>query len=444
MGIHSTTSSTDLQAREMQADHPPLDERELDPSSDYLSSDDDEDDDDDNSSTASNSTVVFEHEPFSTFQHKISVCAHQTLWPTADPASIVVTQMKGGGFNRIVGVSRITPKGRQVGKKFIIRIPRFDDDAENITADVAALQFVRQCTSIPVPAVVGLTSGNDNAIGQPHTIQRFLKGKKALRVYGDFSHQIRCQLATELGTAFRQILSTQTQIPGVPVFPPTDLTNAPLLQTEVLVAPLPAGDPYQSLPYSTCQTGEPIPILDFISSMFSHRKATSHTDTDDPAFEFGLYDQLFSLAKQLNAKGHFDNVPYTLVHTDLQSWNVMVNENPFPGDPVLSAIIDWDGTVLAPAFMTCVPPQWLWSEEGVESEYEDESKAGDVPDDDPEQREIKRLFEDAAGPVYLRFAYDPVYRIARTILKYCFSPVCSDGDLCLIEEAVKLWEAIRE
>ncbi|KAK0616650.1 hypothetical protein B0T14DRAFT_604891 [Immersiella caudata] len=161
--------------------------------------------------------------------------------------------------------------------------------------------------------------------------------------------------------------------------------------------------------------------------MLEHREQIDHDEVEDPWFEFDLLDSLREIARKLD-------------ENDLQIYNT-ASETPFPGDSALTAIIDWDEACLAPAFMTCIPPQWLW---GWDEELDelDETKAKDVPED-PEDCEIKRLFEGAAGPHYSRSAYDPVYRLARVATKYCFALLGHNCHAEEIEGAVEEWKRIK-
>ncbi|KAK4452506.1 hypothetical protein QBC34DRAFT_492073 [Podospora aff. communis PSN243] len=396
-------------------------------------------DDDTASVTSCTSTVEWDQEPYETFQHKVLACAKQVLWPATDPADVVATRMTGGGYNRIIGLSIRNRKGRQT-KRRVIRVPRFDETA-NVAKDVAALQFVKQRTSIPVPRVVGFSATHDNELGLPCMIQTRLKGEKALHVYGNYNHQARCTFAVELGGVFRQILATQSPIPGVPVFAQTGGDNPPPLGTEVQIAPFPEAGPQHGISFEDCSTREPMSVLQFIETMIEHRKQVDHSDTQDPWFEFDLLDSLLGVAREMSKHGYFDKVPHTLVHQDLQIYSIMASDAPFPGDSALTAIIDWDEACLAPAFMTCIPPQWLW---GWDEELDelDETKADDTPED-VENREIKRLFEEAAGPLYERFAYDPVYRVARIVTKYCFTPLGHNAHAEEIDAAVDEWKSIK-
>ncbi|OTB01695.1 hypothetical protein M426DRAFT_323201, partial [Hypoxylon sp. CI-4A] len=119
---------------------------------------------------------------------------------------------------------------------------------------------------------------------------------------------------------------------------------------------------------------------------------------------FGLYEE-----------GWFKDVQNCLVHLDLEPRNILIDSEAKAEEPIITAVIDWDSAILAPAFMACKPPQWIWG--WLHGQEEDERTANDVPETS-ENRELKEAFEQAAGPEYLRFAYAPEYRLARRLVRF--------------------------
>ncbi|KAG9566867.1 hypothetical protein KCU71_g691, partial [Aureobasidium melanogenum] len=93
----------------------------------------DEEKDDDSLSDSSNSTVVYDHEPFETFQHKVSALSTD-LGVVFDD----IEHMSGGSYNRVVPVTLHNPPEAASwtdGTKAIIRIPRvWDGDLTKIPA----------------------------------------------------------------------------------------------------------------------------------------------------------------------------------------------------------------------------------------------------------------------------------------------------------------------
>ncbi|KAI0186312.1 hypothetical protein EV127DRAFT_439024 [Xylaria flabelliformis] len=107
---------------------------------------------------------------------------------------------------------------------------------------------------------------------------------------------------------------------------------------------------------------------------------------------------------------------------------------------IISGILDWDSAILAPMFMSCKPPLWLWG--WKEDEDEDERTANEEPPT-AELRQLKKLFEDAAGPDYLRFAYQPAYRLARQLVSLMINGLRSNEDFYGADTMLKEWKAIH-
>ena len=122
------------------------------------------------------------------------------------------------------------------------------------------------------------------------------------------------------------------------------------------------------------------------------------------------------MAAELEARGLLNNRGYSLAHWDSAPRNILVNPTINSALSIIYGGLDWDIAVLAPTFRSCVPPLWIWA--WREYGDEDERAANNDPPT-PEARELKMLFEKAAGQQYLRFAYEPVYRLARR--PFCFA-----------------------
>ncbi|KAB5575372.1 hypothetical protein GE09DRAFT_1215156 [Coniochaeta sp. 2T2.1] len=87
-----------------------------------------------------------------------------------------------------------------------------------------------------------------------------------------------------------------------------------------------------------------------------------------------------------------------------------------------------EAVVLAPAFMACRPPVWLWrkhekySHMGRWAEWDNYScppgpDSSNWPSVEAEKgfEQVKKEFDEAAGELYIKYAYDPRYRFARRL-----------------------------
>ncbi len=433
-------------------------------------------------------TEEYDHEPLEAFQHKVQAFAKRVLVPqnSSHRFLIEVERKRGGAYNRIIPITirdkggmrssnrgttaknfqilkpwawRLFRKcfkyhthegtqeddnqeGHQDSWRYILRIPREESDwytgRIHVDRDVAALCLVEQKTTIPAPRVVCFEAINtDNELGAWYMVQTRLPGTQVLWTYTQgLDHQKRCQLAAELGDVYRQMLETQSRVPGIPVLPTrnTPISPAPTVR----IAPFPAARQEDAVDFNDANA--PVPSMrQVIADLLNYRRVEKQSEIPDPSdgWVFDMfYDACIVMAREMEERGVFDNVPYSLVHDDLEVYNILVDSdaNLDKGEPVLTGVLDWDRASIAPAFMACKPPFWLWG--WKEGEEEDERTANDVPET-VEQQELKALFEAAAGPIYMRFAYEPMYRVARTLMEMATRPNrCNEMD--------KRWDAARQ
>ncbi|KAI1631773.1 phosphotransferase enzyme family-domain-containing protein [Biscogniauxia mediterranea] len=385
------------------------------------------------------STLVYSQESFSTFQDRVvELC--KNIW-LVRPKDIIVERLKGGGYNRIIGITRQFDDEEVVQFQYVLRIPR--SESSQVACDVAALLFVKCHTAIPVPTVIGFDTTNQNAILSTYMIQDRVPGANLFDTYLFLGHKDRCKVARELGDVYREILAVRSNTHGVLVPKPGDKN----IESPIHVAPLPIrdfwepavpNDPLTVKPYSDSAPTQS--TLEIFTSLFQARKAyrmDKYQGSDDRIF----MDQFCVMASELDADGWFSDVPISLVHLDLGPHNILVDVDTRSEDPIISSILDWDSAVLFPMFLACEPPLWLWA--WNEDEDEDERTANDIPPT-LEARELKQMFEEAAGPDYMRFAYRPEYRLARKLSSFAIEGISSTDRILEAGKMLKEWRKLRQ
>jgi len=148
------------------------------------------------------------------------------------------------------------------------------------------------------------------------------------------------------------------------------------------------------------------------------------------------------MAHELDADGWFCQVWYSLAHLDLAPRNIHVDEAAFL-DPLcimITGILDWDGAVLAPCFLSCYPPLWIW--DWRDDEDEDERAANDDPGT-AQGRQLKMQFEEAARADYVRLAYGAPYRLARRLVRFAIEGVRSNEDYKEARAMLREWAQVR-
>ncbi|KAK3314202.1 hypothetical protein B0H66DRAFT_630683 [Apodospora peruviana] len=323
-------------------------------------SDEEADDDPDDESDAESvtSTIKYEQQPFTEFEPRASALA-RPIWPNVSAGDITVERMEGGYSNRI---TRITVDDKISGSKaeYILRNPRFDS-MMNMEDDVTPLVFLERHTTILAPRLSRINLSRKTA-------------------------------ARELAGIYRQLLETRNAVPGFTVFPEDDRS----VQASVLVWPF---DPLQTgnldrtfpvvrdrlsaTPYSNSAPAQHVGGM-LVEALKSRQAALLASGRQ---FEAAIDGKLLGVASDMHAEGWFDNVGYSFVNRDLVPHNII---------------------------------EWLDDDDDDDddtqrNEYLPEPRTMEEPET-PEARELKQIFDDAAGPEYVRFAYNPVYRLARALI----------------------------
>ncbi|KAJ5097750.1 hypothetical protein N7456_008471 [Penicillium angulare] len=160
----------------------------------------------------------------------------------------------------------------------------------------------------------------------------------------------------------------------------------------------------------------------------------------DGEYEVEFFDQFLKIASEMHDIGILEEDGYCLCHQDIAPRNILLQQK--PQADVITGILDWDSSLFAPLFMSCAPPMWLWAIDELD-EDDEERFAGDIPSS-PEYRQIKELFDEAAGPVFLRYAYHPQYRIARSLFRFIVEGLTSNDDFERAERLPREWDEVRD
>ncbi|KAL9617771.1 MAG: hypothetical protein Q9160_007484 [Pyrenula sp. 1 TL-2023] len=300
--------------------------------------------------------------------------------------------MQGGSFNRIIGLSIVESNGEQESEKsvklqYILRIPRFKD--ARLDSDMAILRVASRYAEIKVPETVFFDLSTNNFLEKPYTIQHRIPGRRLHDTYHSLSHHQKCALAQELGQVFQKFLLCGNDSASTLV--PAD----------------------ESLLYHT------------VSTRFPGVKASLRPFGKDDAQD-EMKDFLDATSAMETLFSRFDN-HYCLCHLDLAPRNILIDENALES-PIITGVLDLDIAVFGPSFLACGPPTWLWAwDDGGTSTStgaEDERLLND-PLPTEEQRQIKQVFDDAAGTYYCQLAYTAEFRLARKLCHFAMTRIDS-------------------
>lgn len=440
--------------------------------------------DDDGSESSDTSTLRYDQEPYHSFKSRVeNLC--QVLWPPqkslreslasskiakwigADkvlnlfaPVKQVplIERLRGGDYNRIIGITLPFSKRRENGgRNLILRVPRWDRGQTDRL--VATMEYLRLNSSIPTAKVVAKDFGEENALGSPYVVQERLPGSDLEILWNDLNHSQRCTVARELGAVVRKLLALESPVTGYiktvegrtrstmqHVVVPFDLKST---DGDIFDEPEPCNDNATAGSPRESQT-----TFDFFKSQIARWRAV---DADGNAPLIGrtldLWDNMLKIIEEMDELGLFKSLTHCLCHVDLYPRNIMAQIHP-DNTIHLTGILDWDDAVLAPKFVACDPPSWLW---GFDPDHRhpprnnhdtlpgwpyEKPGASDLPATE-EQREIKRIFEDRAGAEYVDLAYGEWARLCRGLFRVVVFGLTANESYEAAERIVGEWGRVR-
>ena len=370
------------------------------------------------------STLMYSHEPFETYQsHVLHLC--RDLWPTLHQ-DYIIERMKGGSFNRIIGIDVFGTDPRQP-TRLILRVPR--DDSDRIDQEVAILQYVQQHTGILIPSVVASDHTSDNALNQSYMIQNRLSGASLHYTYRDLSYEQKRPIAEQYARLLLDLQGVTSQIAGVIEGPTTGNEDFKIVHFDLgwgSEKPLPTDVPGNST------------TIEMLKTQFARLRAESLRCEPPDMFDIEFWNQLEAAALEMHQAGVFNNTKHVLCHLDLMPRNIMIKLDP---EVSISGVLDWDSAVFLPEFMSCAPPSWIWAWD--DEEDNDEEAANTLPST-IENQQLKRLFEDVVGQRILDYMYKPEYKLARKLCSTSINGMHSNEDLRTVEGFLKDWTAFKE
>ena len=431
----------------------------------------------DNSET---STLMYEQESYISFKPRVErLC--QKLWPPrkslkqflADSRTAtrmrrnkflrplvpsqkktLIERLKGGDFNRIIGITLPTSEiTKSMSRHLILRIPRWGGQSK-VERVVANLDYVRLNSNIPTATVLAKDFSDDNPLGSPYLIQNRISGSDLEVLWPDLSHLQRCAIAREVGHVIKSLLSLESPVGGhieanststgraaSLIVVPFDLKDGAgdLIEESEPQKPLLEGDRRQS--QST---------VDFFRSQIARWRTVDLARNGDLVDHWvELWDSMLKIAEEMSDLGLLTSKGHCLCHVDLHPRNIMAKIN--PDDSVqVTGILDWDDAVFAPKFVNCEPPGWLWGfDQDDVPRYDlpvwpyEMPGASDVPGT-LEKQELKKIFEEYAGPAYLGMAYEEHSRISRALFRVAVLGLTSSDYTEVAEKIICDWEKLRQ
>jgi len=378
-------------------------------------------------SDASTSTVNYNHEPYETFQAKALALA-QSLFGSRGVV-ITLDRMSGGAHNRVVGINI---NGRP---RYILRIPR-EPDVCDIAGEAAAFLFVLKNAGIPAPVVVSYDAGSANAIGSSYVVHKRVEGECLYpHWWKSLSLSEKVKVAKQMGRTYKRIVETRNNQAGWPAMRAGE--HGPDAQVHIESFTWGSAAPFLDRKLKADAVWEPntplaFSVFWFLTGVFDfHIENLPYELKDHP--RLGEYiqtlERLVEMLKQMDARGVFKNVGYSLYHPDIAPRNIVYNWA-VEGEASLT-FLDWDEVSFMPTYMACQPPNWLWLND----------RSSDNNDTAQHAKERFHAFHAEVGDEFKLYAYNPVYDILRKTMSLVTKrTVCSAVELRHAKYILAEWQ----
>jgi hypothetical protein len=410
--------------------------------------------DDDAPSTCSDDK--YEQEPWETFQTKVLQLALE-LFP--DSRKTQVSHMKGGGFNRVAGITVTLPGPKKYTwewfcrsckfvfgtcprhdtEEYVLRIPRHDDST--LEFDIATFKLVESRLSLPTPVVTHSDLSEDNAIGSQYMVQRRLHGQNLYDLWDSLNLEQKKSVARQVTRLVSEIAEVTSEAAGRPA-----RTWAPGMPFELEKFEIPrpgladkthTGHPGPGPESASKQT----PLEYFLDQCRRWHKY--NIDAQEVDIEKNRLSDLAGVARRLDFLGFFEPDTFHLCHCDLQPYNMLVEVRD-EETVEITGILDWDSALFAPSFVAYRAPFWLWYPDDAPSDerFDYEDNANIEPQTEAEH-ELKKVFMETASPEFLKHAFSPEILITRDIFHLLKRGLYDDWDTFVAESSVEKFRELH-
>jgi hypothetical protein len=408
-------------------------------------------DDDASSFVSKTSTIIYNQESYALFQKKV-VDLSKSLFSTHPGHDIELTRMKGGSFNRIIGITLCKPKlsgytmvqcrkmlsacvrgkTKQTSNPpaFILRIPR--DTVHNLLYQAITLEYLKRKLPYPVPMPVCYDSSIDNALGQAYMLQNALLGQSLSQLWPGLNLEQRQGATRCIAEIVRDLHNVKHSCAGIISLRNTthDL-NADLIKLEPI--PMSRTANSSTSPFNVT-TASPQTTHELLLSLIERQRAHAEA-TSIPPFD-NIWTSFIAIVNKLHDMGVLpDKDKFYLYHADLQLRNLLFT-TPTPNTVRLTGILNWDTALFAPKFMSTRPPFFLWTEDGADESAEMDAL---LESNDTELCGYKRIYEEVVHEKIMEDAYRLEYIFARRLWKFLVDGIRSGGDEYMAELLVEEW-----
>ncbi|KAL8646574.1 MAG: hypothetical protein Q9210_006057 [Variospora velana] len=393
------------------------------------------------------STDTYEQVPYAQYIPAVrELC--QKLWPSAS-GEFVLERLKGGSFNRVIGITAPDPVTR-VPTKYVLRISRFLYARPD--CEVAIHRYVQEHTPIPTADIFFSDPTTANPLEMPYVVQARLPGVSLCDGFDVLNHDQRKDVVQQWARIILAEQAVKSITAGV-----VEATDGPD-GTRTYNVRLWVTEPETRQDSSDFDPASDRNVLKMFLTQFKRcEMADLHRDKSGDGMCEYYYALLSNVAIEMDDAGLFSDNDFHLCHCDLEPRNVMVEVHDDESAEIVG-VLDWDSAAFAPIFVSCKPPWWIWTwtneedEVGLQSgqrwidwfkqSLKAELKANDTPVD-PENQELKTLFEDIVGPVFTKYAYEHEYHLARRLFALASTGLRGCGAIDDADDIMEEWATLK-
>ncbi|KAJ6185210.1 hypothetical protein N7519_006511 [Penicillium mononematosum] len=299
------------------------------------------------------------------------------------------------------------------------------------------MTWVRQNTTIPIPAIIRYDSTDDNIIGHKFTLLNKVPGKSIDQIYHTLSIELRSKIVHQLTDYLIELhahpwdgyvggltLTNGEITPGPPI--DENFWQVPDLENYWAGSEsLESLNPIPSQGFSSFAAFTVACLNPYIYAIEKHPSLESYRDLIPRihAFATAIQDNV----EQLN------QVVYVLAHKDLHFANIMCD--PDHPDYPITAILDWEFSGVLPAPRWNPPRAFLWNMKWS-------------PEDKEEQTRMEELFEsicreNGTGKTLQDMELNPLQNSMQTAVNHirAIEEVCPRGQA---QDRVSHWRGVAE
>ncbi|KAJ7211349.1 hypothetical protein GGX14DRAFT_624380 [Mycena pura] len=243
------------------------------------------------------------------------------------------------------------------GSPLIARLSRREEDPHQMLSELETMRHVQTHTRIPVPAVHLYDTARANAVGMQYVVMERMPGVHLYRLWDDLSLEHQKSVLEDIADILAQLSTLRFERIGM-----LALDGVGVLRSLPAISIADASMKYESHfnagPFSSAREY----LVASVEQLRLH--------PDAPSDLLPLLNEVKSIVSNY-CERHSDAIflrpPFRLMHGDFDAQNLLFEESKNGAAPRLSAVIDWENSLIGPLYHLFEYPIFIqdvdWSKE---------------------------------------------------------------------------------